>query len=252
MATIHNNYHHVSRADDRYVIRSSCHAYSLCPRVTRDYCITSKAIELGLYFPHTFNRLRTISMNTAVKKPASREATYEDLCRVPDNLIAEIIDGELYTQPRPAPRHARSASVLNGKISPPFDFGDNGPGGWVILFEPELHLGPRPQIIVPDLAGWRRERMPALPETAWFELAPDWVCEVLSPTTAVHDRIRKMPQYAKYNVQYLWLIDPLQKTLEAFRLQEGKWLQLGAWAEDETARIEPFDAIELTLTVLWY
>lgn len=207
--------------------------------------------SIELYFPHSPDRLQIIIMNTAIKKPVSREATYEDLCQVPDNLVAEIIDGELYTQPRPAPRHAHASSRLGAEVTYPFDLGRNGPGGWIILDEPELHLGPRPQIIVPDLAGWRRERMPELPETAWFELAPDWVCEVLSPTTALHDRIRKMPIYAEYQVQHLWLVDPLQKTLEAYRLQAGKWLLLGAWAEDDTARIEPFEAIELTLTVLW-
>lgn len=180
-----------------------------------------------------------------------REATYEDILNLPEHLTGEIINGELYTQPRPTPAHARASSALGAKYVPPFDFGDNGPGGWIILDEPELHLGSKPHIIVPDLAGWRRERLPALPETAWFETAPDWVCEVISPSTAGKDRVKKMPVYAEFGVRHLWLVDPLEKTLEAYRLHDGQWLRIGAWADDDVARIEPFEAVELSLTTLW-
>ncbi len=190
-------------------------------------------------------------MSNAARQLDSREATYEDLLQVPENLIAEIINGQLYTQPRPAPRHARIASVLNGTMGLPFDFGGHGPGGWVFLFEPELHLGPKPHILVPDLAGWRRERFPALPDTAWIEIAPDWVCEIVSPATNAKDRVDKMPIYATQGVQFLWLVDPDAKTLEAYRLHEGQWLRGGAWAEEAVARVEPFDAIELELKTLW-
>lgn len=126
--------------------------------------------------------------------PAERQATYEELCQVPDHLIAQIIHGQLVTLPRPAPKHARASSIMGGKLVPSYDEGQGGPGGWWILFEPELHLGL--DILVPDLAGWRRERMPALPETAWFERSPDWVCEVLSPSTVRLDRVDKLPIYA--------------------------------------------------------
>lgn len=136
--------------------------------------------------------------------PAERPATYEDLLRVPAHRVAEILDGQLHTHPRPAPRHAVSTSALSGKLFDPFGTGRGGPGGWWILVEPELHL--EDQVMVPDLAGWRRERMSALPETAWFELAPDWVCEVLSPSTAKTDRVVKMPLYARYEVAWLWLV----------------------------------------------
>ncbi|MGB3919122.1 MAG: Uma2 family endonuclease [Thiothrix litoralis] len=180
-----------------------------------------------------------------------REVTYEDLCNLPEHLTGEIINGELYTQPRPTPAHARASSALGAKFVPPFDFGENGPGGWIILDEPELHLGSKPHIIVPDIAGWRRERMPSLPTTAWFETAPDWVCEVISPSTAGKDRVKKMPIYAEFGVQHLWLVDPLERTLEAYRLHDGQWLRIGAWADDEAARIEPFDAVELNLKSLW-
>jgi Uma2 family endonuclease len=190
-------------------------------------------------------------MSNTARQLDSREATYEDLLQVPEHLIAEIIDGQLYTQPRPAPKHARAASRLDRKLGGSYDTDGSEPGGWVILFEPELHLGAKPHILVPDLAGWRRERLPVLPETAWFELAPDWVCEIVSPATSARDRVHKMPIYAGQGVQYLWLIDPDAKTLEAYRLHEGQWLRSGAWAEEAVARVEPFDAIELELKTLW-
>ena len=126
--------------------------------------------------------------------PATRAACYEDLFDLPENLVGEIIGGQLITQPRPAPRHSRASSSLGGALDNPYDKGRGGPGGWWILDEPELHLGG--DILVPDLAGWGRERMPRLPETAWFELVPDWVCEVLSPGTCRVDRALKMPIYA--------------------------------------------------------
>jgi Uma2 family endonuclease len=133
--------------------------------------------------------------------PPRKPATYQDILDAPENLVAEIINGELHTQPRPAPHHSRASSSLGDELVSPFDKGRGGPGGWWILDEPELHLGH--DVLVPDIGGWRRERMPRLPDTAWFELAPDWVCEVLSPGTARKDRVLKMPLYARYGVQHL-------------------------------------------------
>ncbi len=179
------------------------------------------------------------------------DATYADLLSLPENLIGEIIDGELYTQPRPSPRHAWAASRIDRKIGSAFDSDGDEPGGWVILFEPELHLGSRPHILVSDLAGWRKENLPALPKTAWIEVVPDWVCEIISPSTAARDRVRKMPLYAQLGVQYFWLVDPDDKTLEAYRQYDGHWLHVGSWAEDDLARIAPFEAIELKLSSLW-
>lgn len=181
--------------------------------------------------------------------PAKRRATYDDLAAVPVHLVAEIIDGELYTSPRPAARHARSSSVLGGDLIYPFDRGRGGPGGWHILFEPELHLGA--DVVVPDLAGWRRERMPEIPDVAGFTLAPDWVCEVLSPSTARLDRAEKLPVYAREGVAHAWLIDPVLKTLEVLRREGANWLLLKTWAGDASVRAEPFDAIELELGALW-
>jgi Uma2 family endonuclease len=180
---------------------------------------------------------------------AKRRASYDDVLAAPEHMIAEIIDGELVTQPRPAARHARAASTVGGELHGPFERGKGGPGGWIILDEPELHLGG--DVIVPDLAGWRRERMPELPDTAAFELAPDWVCEVLSPSTAATDRVRKMRIFARERVAYTWLVEPIAQTLEAYRLEGEQWLQLGAWIGDAKVRVEPFESFELELGALW-
>lgn len=129
-----------------------------------------------------------------------RPATYEDLLQIPDHLVAEIVDGELHTSPRPAPRHADAATGLSAALRAPFDRGRGGPGGWRILIEPELHLGS--EVLVPDAAGWRRERLPRLPETAHLTLAPDWICEVVSPSTAALDRGAKLRSYAHEGVSH--------------------------------------------------
>lgn len=181
--------------------------------------------------------------------PAHRQATYEDLLQVPEHLVAEILDGELHTHPRPAPKHALSASAVGGKLFDPFGSGIGGPGGWWILDKPELHLNS--DIMVPDLAGWRRERLPELPETSWFELAPDWACEVLSPSTAKHDRAVKMPKCARCGVGHLWLIDPVVQTLEAYELRQGQWSLLVTMKDNDSVKVAPFDAIEFSLRDLW-
>ena len=175
-----------------------------------------------------------------------KRATYEDVLNAPENKVAEILDGELFLSPRPAPRHAVASSRL-GRFLGPFDEG--GPGGWWILHEPELHFGE--QVVVPDLAGWRRERLPAMPEEAFFSLAPDWVCEVLSPSTGRIDRGRKLRIYAEAGVAHAWLVNPLERTLEVLRLREGAWTIVAVCCDSDTVRIEPFEAIELELGRLW-
>ncbi len=182
-------------------------------------------------------------------EPAIKSASYQDLLQVPDHLVAEIIHGQLETQPRPGPRHALSSSSLGGELHGPFQRGRGGPGGWWILDEPELHLGP--DILVPDLAGWRRERMPSLPETAWFELAPDWICEILSPGAANKDRGLKMPLYAREGIGHLWLIDPDIRTLEAYALQDGHWLLLATLCDAAVVELPPFQAVGFPLDALW-
>jgi Uma2 family endonuclease len=181
--------------------------------------------------------------------PAKRRATYEDLRAVPDRFVAEIIDGVLITNPRPALPHAQAATALGGELFGPFRRGKGGPGGWILLVEPELHLSQN--VLVPDLAGWRRERVPELPHQAAFDLAPDWVCEVLSPSTAALDRAQKVPIYARERVRHAWLVDPLAKTLEILRLAGENWMLVATFSGDGTVRAEPFDAIELELSALW-
>lgn len=171
--------------------------------------------------------------------------------QVPDNLVAEIIDGALVTSPRPASPHARATFVLAGDVrrfdGPPG--GSDVPGGWWILFEPELHLGE--DVLVPDVAGWRRERMPVMPNVTGFTLPPDWVCEVISPATGRIDRSRKMRIYAREGVAHLWFVDPLARTLEVYRLDGGRWIVAATHGGDDIVRAEPFDAVELALARWW-
>ncbi len=182
--------------------------------------------------------------------PIRRRATYEDLLAVPSHRVAEIVAGDLNVSPRPASRHALASSGLGAGLGPPFHNGRGGPGGWWIIDEPELHLG-EDDVVVPDLAGWRRGRMPHFPDTAAFTLAPDWVCEVVSPGTERLDRAKKMPVYAREKVQFLWLVNPLARTLEAYRLAEGRWLLLATHEGTNRVRVEPFDGVELDLSPLW-
>jgi Uma2 family endonuclease len=176
-------------------------------------------------------------------------ATYAALERLPSNVVGEILGGVLHAHPRPAARHARAASTLGEELGPPFNRGRGGPGGWIILDEPELHLGA--DVLVPDLAGWRRERMPELPDVAAFELAPDWVCEVLSESTSAIDRGEKLPIYAREKVADVWFVDPIAKTLEDLRLDGDTYRILATHHDDARVRAEPFDAIELELAALW-
>jgi Uma2 family endonuclease len=181
--------------------------------------------------------------------PARRRATYDDVLQAPEHLVAEIVDGELVTSPRPASRHSRAGSVLGAILAGPCDLGLAGPGGWWILDEPELHLGQ--DVLVPDLAGWRREKMPVFPDVAYFELPPDWVCEVLSPITARLDRRRKLPIYARARVGQAWLVDPVLRTLEVLRLHAGSWLLVATFGDDDKVRAEPFPEVEIPLAALW-
>jgi len=180
-----------------------------------------------------------------------KRATYSELRDVPAHLIGEIIDGVLRTSPRPATRHARAASVLGGELEPPFSRGRGGPGGWVILDEPELHLGAEPDVLVPDLAGWRRARMPELPDAPYLTLAPDWVCEVLSDSTRKVDRTQKLPIYARESVAHVWFVDPAASLLEVLRLDGTTYRLVGTFADDGPCRAEPFEALEFRLGDLW-
>ena len=199
--------------------------------------------------PKAFDAPCNLDGFPAMNQSALKLATYADLFDLPENLVGEIIAGRLITHPRLAPRHAWAQSNLGSEIVGPFGRGRGGPGGWWILIEPELHIGGN--ILVPDLAGWRRERMPRLPETAWFEAVPDWVCEVLSPSTARVDRAEKMPLYARMGVAHAWLVDPVLRTLEAYENREGRWLLPQTSTEDARVAIPPFEAVEWELSGLW-
>lgn len=183
---------------------------------------------------------------------APKRATYEDLVRLPENLVGEILDGELFASPRPASPHAFATSVigsdlLGGFQRPPGDA--SGLGGWWVLHEPELHFVA--DVLVPDLAAWRSERMPRVPDAPFFTLAPDWVCEVISPSTARIDRSRKMAIYAREGVEDLWIVDPLAQTVESYRLDAGRWVLLRTVAGTGEERIAPFEALPLMLGRWW-
>ena len=185
----------------------------------------------------------------AALKPPLRRATYQDVIDAPAHMVAEVVEGTLYTHPRPAPPHAAASSALGMEIGSPFQRGRGGPGGWWIIDEPELHFGE--DIVVPDLAGWRRERMPDFPDTAFFTLAPDWVCEVLSRSTRDLDRHGKRPVYAREGVGHLWFVDPEARDLEAFELRDGEWVLIATARNDDPVSIPPFEAISFPLDALW-
>ena len=190
-----------------------------------------------------------MAQSAAHRHDSTRRATYQDVLDASVHRVAEIVDGTLYTHMRPAMPHALASSALQSDPSNTFQFGRGGPGGWWIIFEPELHLGE--DILVPDLVGWRRKRMPDYPDTAYVTLAPDWVCEVLSASTRRLDRQEKRPVYAREGVGHLWLVDPADRTLEAYELHDGQWLPIGSAKDNDPVSIRPFDAITFSLGDLW-
>lgn len=183
-------------------------------------------------------------------EPAKRKAAYEDLFDLPERSTGEIIGGDLWVIPHPSRRHLYAASSLGGELLPAHGLGrGGGPGGWLILDEPEVKFGE--DILVPDLAGWKRDRFPSLEETNRISAVPDWVCEVLSPGTFRIDKVKKMPIYAQFFVPYVWLVNPLVRILDAFPLEQGKWLLLPSFSDSDKVRAEPFMETELELENLW-
>jgi len=182
-------------------------------------------------------------------KPVPTPATYADLEKVPPHLVAEIIHGVLETHPRPTPRHAMTSAEILGMLRGPFRLGEGGPGGWLFMNEPELHLSNHG--VVPVIVGWRRGRMSSLPDTPYLTLVPDWVCEILSPSTARLDQGPKRQIYAGCGVPYLWLLDPVTRVLDAYQLVSGKWLLLGTATGSGDVSLPPFDAISFSLDVLF-
>ena len=189
-------------------------------------------------------------MNQAQAIP--RFTLYDQLLALPENQVGEIIGGQLYVQQnRPAGLQIAAAGAISSILGLPFHRGQAGPGGWWILPEPEIHFVRDTEIVVPDLAGWRRERMPAIPRDHRFEVVPDWVCEILSPSTAQKDRALKLPLYARYGVAHAWLVDPLARTLEAFELRDGLWSLAGVFKDGDSVAAPPFAAVPFDLAVLW-
>lgn len=198
-------------------------------------------------------RPATLSIVVSLTQPAPRRPTYRDIEALPDHVVGEILAGELVVSPRPAPRHTQAASTLGGLLVVQYHLGIGGPGGWWIEDEPELSLGVDPDYdpVIPDLAGWRFETMPELPETAQFEIVPDWVCEVVSPSSVRADRFLKLPFYARAGVGHAWLVDPAAELLEVYRLDGPTWRLASISAGATRVRAEPFDAVELDLGLLW-
>jgi Uma2 family endonuclease len=176
-------------------------------------------------------------------------ALYEDVIAAPEHKVAEIVEGFLYLSPRPAPRHANATSVLGSDLNDAFQRGRRGPGGWWILDEPELHLSG--DVLVPDIAGWKRERLPELPEGPGFTLAPDWVCEVLSPSGETFDRLTKLPRYALAGITHLWLVDPLQRRLEVYGRLDLRWILLEQYSGQAAVIAPPFEEVAIELAPLW-
>ncbi len=184
-----------------------------------------------------------------MSEPAKKRATYEDLYGIPENMTGEILDGELIVHPRPSRTHIHASSVLGGKINPPYQFGSGGPGGWIILVEPEIQLDEH--IMVPDLAGWKKERFIWEEDQNPISVTPDWICEILSPSTCRPDKMKKMPIYADHGVGYLWPLDPIAKILDTYRLKLNGWIPLARFRGDDKVRSEPFQEIEFDLGDLW-
>lgn len=184
--------------------------------------------------------------------PNRRRATYADVEALPSNVVGEIVDGELFVMPRPRALHANALGNLREELRNPFQRGRGGPGGWWILPEVELLLIPD-EPVVPDLSGFRRERMPELPLSAKITLAPNWLCEVLSDSTEIHDRRDKMPLYARHGVEHVWLLDPVLRYLEAFWNDRGAWRPMGAgkWRDDARVRVAPFEDVVVDLAAIW-
>lgn len=168
---------------------------------------------------------------------------------LPEDVKAEVLAGELWTSPRPTPTHGNIQVALSGELFP-FDRGRGGPGGWWLVIEPDVQLGPH-DIVSPDLVGWRKSRVPNFPLERPVEIVPDWVCEVLSPSNAGRDRTKKADLYLRTGVPFYWLIDPEERTLEALAAEAGRWVRLGAWGDGDVARVAPFEALELEIGVLF-
>jgi Uma2 family endonuclease len=181
--------------------------------------------------------------------PRKSPATYADIEALPPNVLGEILYGVLHKQPRPTIPHAAALSGLGFVLGRPFQLGRGGPGGWIILDEPELHLGPH--VIVPDVAGWKAERLAGKMHGKWLDVAPDWVCEILSDSTRARDKRDKMRIYATYGVTYVWQLDPTVRVLEVYKRQDQDWLLVKTFLGHDAVAAPPFETLSFTLNDLW-
>jgi Uma2 family endonuclease len=184
-------------------------------------------------------------------EPAATRQLYDAIEGLPEGVTGELINGQLHTQPRPNARHASASSGLGWALSGPYRYGSGGPGGWWIIDEPEVHFVRNQEVLVPDLAGWRRERMPTLPEDQRFEVVPDWICEILSPATASKDREVKLPVYAHYGVAYAWLVDPAEEALTAYQRDDESWQELARFSGEDRVTAAPFPEADFRVADLW-
>jgi len=187
-----------------------------------------------------------------VAKPVPKRATYQDILAAPEHMIAEILNGELVLQPRPAIPHQRATSELGAELLG--TVGRRGPpDGWIILDEPELHLGAPDEldVLVPDIAGWRLAHLSKVPASAFIDLAPDWVCEVLSPSTELRDRTAKLAIYAREGVDHLWLVSVRTRHVEVYRRDAAYWVLIGTAQGSAKVRLAPFEEVEIDLARLW-
>jgi Uma2 family endonuclease len=189
-------------------------------------------------------------MSSSLARKLGRPATYADLQALPEGVKGEIIDGELFVQPRPRAGHARAEATIVSDIHGPYDRGRGGPGGWWILPEPGIEL-PRSPEFSPDVAGWRRERLPVLPRDTAIQVVPDWICEILSPTTRAYDHVKKRPFYAQIGVAWLWYVDVEAQTVTVSRLVEGSWMEVAVHGAEEKVRLEPFPEAAIDLALWW-
>jgi Uma2 family endonuclease len=186
-------------------------------------------------------------------EPVAKRATYADVLRAPEHMTAEVLDGELHLMPRPRRAHLRSASGLGSFLFGAFQVGAGGPGGWTIIYEPELHLGSEPDIVVPDLGGWRAGRLVDKDDVdePFITVIPDWVCEISSPGTRRIDRMKKMPIYAREKIPHVWLVEPLERMVEVFRHEGSSYRLVGTYGGDDGVRADPFEAVEIPIAFLW-
>jgi len=189
-------------------------------------------------------------VSSSLRQSLGRPATLADIDALPPHLKGEVIDGELYVQPRPRAVHANVEGAILEDVRGPYQRGRGGPGGWWLLPEPGIELPGSPEFS-PDVAGWRRERLPTLPSDTAITVVPDWICEVLSPRTRGFDLVTKRRFYARIGVGWLWYVDVEARSVSVCRLEAGTWRELAVHGDDERARLEPFETVEIDLASWW-